>query len=65
MTWILSATSGLMLWLMGNKNKYAPYVGILNQVLWVIYTIQSKQWGLLPGVLIYLIIHIRNAYKWA
>ena len=64
MTWLLSITSVIMLWLMGNKNKYAPYVGIGNQVLWVVYVISTKQYGLLLGVLMYLIVHIRNATKW-
>ena len=53
-----------MLCLMGNKNKYAPFVGIGNQVLWVIYVLMTKQHGLLLGVVMYLVVHIRNAMKW-
>jgi len=64
MSWILSITSVIMLWLMGNKNKYAPFVGIGNQVLWVIYVLMTKQHGLLLGVVMYLVVHIRNAMKW-
>jgi hypothetical protein len=64
LSWILSATSAIMLIAMGNKYKYAPMIGIFNQVLWIIYTVATKQWGLLPGVIIYLIVHIRNHRKW-
>jgi hypothetical protein len=64
MDWILSIISMVMLWLMGNKNKYAPLIGILSQVLWIYYAISIKQYGLLIGTIGYLIIHIRNAVKW-
>jgi|WetSurMetagenome_2_1015567.scaffolds.fasta_scaffold907111_1 hypothetical protein len=64
LAWVLSFTSAIMLWMMGNKNKYAPLVGIGNQVLWIVYTVVTKQYGLIPGVLIYLIVHIRNYIKW-
>lgn len=62
--WILSFGSFIMLWLMGNKHPYAPIVGIFNQVLWIAYVIQTKHWGLFPGVLGYTFIHIRNVIKW-
>lgn len=64
LSWILSGTSAIMLWLMGNKTKWGPRIGIFNQVLWVIYAAWIEQWGLLPGVVIYTIIHIRNLIRW-
>jgi hypothetical protein len=53
-----------MLWLMGNRNKYAPLIGVANQILWFIYCIKTKQYGLLLGVAAYTIVHIRNSIKW-
>ena len=64
LSWVLSGTSAVMLWLMGNKTKWGPRVGIANQVLWIIYAIWTQQWGLLPGVLLYTAIHIRNLIRW-
>ena len=64
MDWILSGLSMIMLWMMGNKNKYAPTVGIINQIFWIYYAISIKQYGLLIGTIGYLVIHIRNAIKW-
>ena len=32
MDWILSIISMFMLWKMGDKNKYAPFIGIGAQV---------------------------------
>jgi len=62
--WVLSATSAVMLWLMGNKSKWGPLVGLANQVLWAAYATLTRQWGLLPGVLLYAVIHARNLSKW-
>lgn len=64
MDWILSAVSMIMLWSMGNKKRYAPFIGIAAQALWIYYAISINQYGLLIGTVGYLIIHIRNAVKW-
>ncbi|GAH38109.1 unnamed protein product [marine sediment metagenome] len=63
-TWVLSTTSIVILWLMGNKSPWGPRLGLANQILWVYYVTATDQWGLLPGVLIYTVIHIRNIIKW-
>jgi len=49
---------------MGNKSPWGPRIGVLNQVLWFFYIATTEQWGLLPGVIIYTIIHIRNVIRW-
>lgn len=64
MAWILSFTSVLMLWLMGNKSKWGPRLGLLNQILWFAYAIMIKEYGLLPGVVLYAIVHVRNLLAW-
>ena len=64
LSWVLSATSGAMLWLMGNRSKWGPRLGLANQVLWVIYAVWLRQWGLLPGVIAYAVIHVRNLVRW-
>lgn len=64
MQWILSICSVVMLWMMGNKYKYAPLIGIVVQVLWIFYAISLKQYGLLIGVITYMFVHMRNAYLW-
>lgn len=64
LSWILSATSAVMLWLMGNKSPWGPRLGVANQALWIVYAVATEQWGLLPGVLIYTVIHVRNVLLW-
>ncbi len=64
MDWLISIISCIILWLMGNKSKWGPRLGILNQTLWIIYAVSIEQYGLLLGVLTYTVIHIRNCIKW-
>jgi len=64
MDWLLSITSCVMLWLMGNKSSWGPKLGLLNQVLWYFYIIERKEWGLFLGVTAYTVIHIRNMLLW-
>lgn len=65
LSWIISITSVIMIYLMGNKWKYAPLLGIFNQVLWYVLILQTKQYGLFLGVTGYTVIHIRNMLKWS
>jgi hypothetical protein len=64
MQWVLSGTSALMLWMMGNKSKWGPRIGLMNQALWIIYAVATEQWGLLPGTALYTVIHARNMLRW-
>lgn len=64
LSYILSALSLTSLWLMGNKSVWGIWIGLVNQLLWVVYALMLKQYGLLVGVCAYTIIHIRNLEKW-
>lgn len=64
MDWLLSLTSCVMLWLMGSGSKWGPVVGIANQALWYAYAVRLREWGLLPGITAFTIIHARNAWRW-
>ena len=64
MSWVLSVTSVLMLWLMGKKSKWGPRLGLANQILWVVYVLTTDQYGLLAGVIAYAVIHAINIWKW-
>jgi len=64
MSWLLSLTTCIMLWLMGSKSKWGPIVGLANQMLWYIYAVRLQEWGLLLGITAFTLIHIRNAWRW-
>lgn len=63
-SYILSALSLTSLWLMGNKSIWGIVVGLVNQILWVVYALMLEQYGLLIGVVAYTVIHVRNLLKW-
>lgn len=63
-SYILSVFSVLSLWLMGDKNIYGIVIGLIGQLLWIVYAIFLKEYGLLIGVFAYTAVHIRNLVKW-
>lgn len=65
MDWLLSGISALMLWQMGNKSIWGPRIGLAAQVLWLYFAIDSKNYGLVPGVAMFAVVHIRNLHKWS
>lgn len=50
---------------MGNKNIYGIIVGLIGQLLWIVYALYLKEYGLLIGVFAYTIVHVRNLIKWS
>lgn len=64
MTWFISAMGIVLLWTYGNKWRYAPLLGIVVQVVWGAYVVQTEQWGLLLGAIAFLVVHTRNLWLW-
>lgn len=62
--WILSAITIYMFILAGNKKKSAWIVGLVNQLLWLIWIIISENWGLVPMNIALWIVYSRNYLKW-
>jgi len=62
--WLLSAITIWMTVLAGNKNPWAWAVGILNQLLWLLWIISVGAWGLLPMNIALWIVYGRNHLKW-
>lgn len=62
--WIVGAISLTMTWMMGNRDWRAPLLGLVGQVFWLILALHTQQWGLLVTVVLYTVVHTRNARKW-
>lgn len=62
--YLLSAITAYTMLLAGNKRAGAWLVGLLNQVLWLIWIFTSATWGLLPMTAVMVIVYIRNYVKW-
>jgi hypothetical protein len=63
--WILSVLGISRKYLLGEKNRWGWLVGLVTQLLWLVYIKETQAWGflLLSAVGIYLNIH--NFIKWS
>jgi hypothetical protein len=64
MDWILSALMIGFYWLNGNKWKWIWFYSIGCNILWIIYAIQIKQYGLIPSSVMIAGVAVRNHLKW-
>ena len=64
MDWLLSGLAIISLWLIGDKNLWGFVVGLVTQVFWFYYAYTTEQFGLIPGVIIYTLVYLRNLWKW-
>lgn len=64
MDWILSVTTLIGLWLIGNKNNKGNAVLIVNQGLWAWFAINTNNKGLLPLVVALFFLYLWNWWKW-
>lgn len=62
--WWAGGISLYMTWMMGNKKWWAPFLGLLGQFFWLLLALFTQQHGLIITVVLYTIVHGRNALKW-
>lgn len=65
LAWGMSLFGAVAWWLYGNNNRWGCIAGFIHQIVVAVYAIMCKHWGLLPGVLLYIIVHCRNWRKMA
>ena len=63
--YLLSAITIYSMLLAGNKRKGAWAVGLVNQLLWLIWIILTSTWGLLPMNIALWLVYGRNYLKWS
>lgn len=62
--WALSILTVGMMYLAGNKNKWAWILGLANQSLWLTWIITVQAWGLLILTFALIFMYTRNLIKW-
>lgn len=62
--WATSIVTLWGMWAIGNKKSYGWTIGLINQVLWVTFTIMYGAWGLFPLSLALIFIYSRNLIRW-
>ena len=63
--YLLSALTIYSMLLAGNKRRGAWVIGLVNQLLWLVWIILAQAWGLLPMNLALWIVYARNYLKWS
>lgn len=64
MPWFMSAVTLWQTLLAGNKHPNAWLIGLFNQLLWLVWIVLSKNWGLLPMNIGMWVLFYRNHVKW-
>lgn len=62
--YILSGNTIYMMLLAGNQKKNAWAFGLAGQLLWLVWIVLTKNWGLLPMNIALWIVYGRNYLKW-
>jgi hypothetical protein len=53
------------MWLAGRRLAVGWAVAIVNEVLWIVYAVQTRQWGFIVGALVYIGVFARNWWRWS
>lgn len=63
-SWLLMVVGVTGMYLAGRRLWWGWLVGLGSEVLWLVYAIQTQQWGFIPFALIYAAVFIKNAREW-
>lgn len=63
-SWLLMAVGVTGLWLAGKRSWTGWPVGLAAQVLWLAYSITTRQWGFLVSCFVYGAVYLRNLRAW-
>ena len=62
--WATSAGTLLGMWLVGQKKSVGWVVGLVNQALWVTFSIMFEAWGLLPLTAALIVVYSKALIQW-
>jgi hypothetical protein len=62
--WFMSASTITVMLLAGRKHKATWYVALLGQVIWTIWIVLDRAWGLAPGSLVLWCVYADNLRRW-
>ena len=61
---VLDGTGLLGSWFLARLNRFGWIISLVAQVLWIIYSVQTEQWGFFPGIILQTIINIKGFLRW-
>lgn len=63
-SWVLAIIGIIGMVMVGRKLWQAFIVLIVAEILWIVYSIQTKQYGFIAGATAYITVHIINTRRW-
>jgi hypothetical protein len=63
-SWVLSIIGIVGMIMVGRKMWQAFVVLISVEILWVVYSIQTRQYGFILGATAYITVHAINTRRW-
>jgi hypothetical protein len=63
-SWLLMSVGVTGLWLAGRKSMWGWAIGFGSQVLWLAYSVSTRQWGFLASCAFYGWVHATNFRRW-
>lgn len=64
-SWLLAAVGIAGLWLAGSNNRFGWAIGLVAQALWIVYALNTEQYGFILSALAYAAVYARNYARWA
>ena len=63
--WIASGFTFINVWLIGDKNTYGWYFGMVGNVLWMWYSVLTGQTPLFVLNLSFFALNVKGLYQWS
>ena len=64
-SWLLVTLGALGMWMVGRRMRAGWAVAIVNETLWIVYAIETMQWGFIAGAFIYIGVMAHNWGRWS
>jgi len=65
MDWIATVLEVIGVWKVGNKSRWGFVYLLICNLAWILVAYQTKLYGMLTMMIIFVFINIRNFIKWS
>lgn len=63
-SWALAALGIATMFFAGRHKWWAWPIGITTEILWIVYSVITDQYGFIVASIAYIVIYIKNTHSW-
>jgi hypothetical protein len=63
-SWVLAAIGVCGIYFVGKKTIWGWIVLLVNEVIWVVYAVTTKQYGFIFSAIAYAIVYVKSFIHW-